>query len=56
MGATKETIDKLIANATIATKELYFTILEDASILKSCGQGVPALLRNVPESRMDMGK
>lgn len=54
VNATKETIDKLIANATIATKELYFTILEDASILNSCGQDVPALLRDVPELRMDI--
>ena len=54
MNATKDTIDKLIANATLATKELYFTILEDASILNYCGQAVPTLLRDVPELRMDI--
>lgn len=54
MDATKETIDKLLVNATAATKELYFTILEDDSCLKNCGQNVPALLRDVPELRMDI--
>ncbi len=54
MDATKETIDKLLENATAVTKELYFTILEDASILNICGQNVPALLRDVPELRMNI--
>lgn len=54
MESNKETIDNLISNAKEANKELYYSVLEDASSFKRCGQDIPALLRYVPELRMDI--
>lgn len=54
MKASQDTLENLIRQASAFNQELYFSILEDSSSLVKCDDTVPALLKDVPELRMDV--
>lgn len=54
MDASKETIEQLMRNVSLAMKELFPTIKEDADVFLDCNKCVPTLLANAVELRMDV--
>lgn len=54
MDATKESIANLVQNTATNSKELYATIAKEVAVAKACTEATPALLRDVPELRIDV--
>lgn len=51
--ATKDSIEKLVKNASLAVGDMYPVIKQDMRVMAECGDGVSPLLRLVPELRMN---
>lgn len=54
MEASKESIANLIQNTATNSKALYASIAKEIAVAKACTEATPALLRDVPELRMDV--
>lgn len=54
MQATAETIQSLIKNASIAVKDMYPVMKQDMEVMRLCDSSTPALLKLVPEMRMNI--
>lgn len=52
--ASKESIEKLVKNASLAVGDMYPVIKQDMRVMAKCDDGVPPLLRLVPELRMNV--
>lgn len=54
MQATAETIQNLIKSASIAVKDMYPVMKQDMEVMRVCDSSTPALLKLVPEMRMNV--
>ena len=54
MQATTGTIQNLIKNASLAVKDIYPLMKQDMSISRICDSSIPALLKLIPEMRMNV--
>lgn len=54
MDASKETLENLINNASLAVRDLYLLAKQDIAILNACDDSLPPILRMVPELRKDI--
>ena len=54
MDASKETLEKLINNASLAVRDLYSLAKQDIAILSACDDSLPPILKLVPELRKDI--
>lgn len=52
--ASKESIEKLVKNASLAVGDMYPIIKQDMHVMAECDDGVLLLLRLVPELRMNV--
>lgn len=52
--ASKESIEKLVKNASLAVGDMYPIIKQDMHVMAECDDGVSPLLRLVPELRMNV--
>lgn len=54
MKASKESIENLVKNASLAVGDMYPFIKQDMHVMAECDDGVSPLLRLVPELRMNV--
>ena len=54
MDASKETLENLINNASLAVRDLYSLAKQDIAILNACDDSLPPILKLVPELRRDI--
>ena len=54
MQATTGTIQNLIKNASLAVKDIYPLMKQDMSSSRICDSSIPALLKLIPEMRMNV--
>lgn len=53
MKASKESIENLVKNASLAVGDMYPIIKQDMRVMEECGDSVSPLLRLIPELRMN---